>query len=118
MDEAQTKHSQDHDQYHGKGWQAKKAKGPSQSDTRLSADAAMDHNLSTENAGASIERQAIWNESVEADSVEQPTDSEQSSFTTYDQEAAVTSRSVCLTPCSPWHQMSADIQAAPHTLQP
>ena len=97
-----TKSSQDHDQYHGKGWRVKKAKGPSQTDTSVSTNAAMDHTPSTKDVGAGIEQQAIWNESVEAGSLEQPISSEQSSSTIYDQEASVTSRSACLKPCSPW----------------
>ena len=88
MVESREQSSQDHDQYHGKGWQARKARAPSQT-------ASM---LPTNNAThtADLHERAIWSVDAESQVAEQDNNSEQSSSTVYAEEAPVTSRSDCL----------------------
>lgn len=76
--------NQDSDQYHGKGWRAKKARVPSQTAVTLPAGEAHI---------ADQDEQAIWSAAAEPEVVEQDTTSEQSSSTVYADEAPVTSRS-------------------------
>lgn len=77
--------SHDSDQYHGKGWQPKKAKGSSQSVSMLRTNDATH--------AAALEQQAIWRTTADPEVAEQETNSEQSSNTVYAEEAPVTSRS-------------------------
>ena len=88
--------SQDNDQYHGKGWRGKKARGPSQTASMLPTD--------DETHTADLDEQAIRSANAEPNVTEQDANSEQSSSTVYAEEAPVTSRSDCLQyHCGYWH---------------
>lgn len=76
--------SQDSDQYHGKGWRAKKARVPSQTALTLPTDEAHI---------AGHDEQVIWSAAAEPEVAEQDATSEQSSSTVYANEAPGTSRS-------------------------
>ena len=77
--------SQDCDQYHGRGWRAKKAKGCSQTASTISTD-------DTETHTADPDHTAIWNATRETGVELQQSTSEHSSSTAYAEEASVTSR--------------------------
>lgn len=76
--------SQDNDRYHGKGWQTKKARAPSQAVSMLPTNDEM-HTVY-------LEEQAIWRANAEPHVTKQDANSQQSSSTVYAEEAPVTSR--------------------------
>lgn len=85
--------TQDSDQYHGRGWRAKKAKGCSQTASMLSSDGAEAHT-------AGPDQQAIWNATREIRVEQQKSTSEHSSSTAYVEEASLISRYTIVT----WHR--------------
>ena len=94
--------SQDNDQYHGRGWRAKKARGCSSNASTLPTDDAEAH-------AAAVAQQAIWGGTAEPGVKEQATTSEQSASTAY-AEDTVTSRSTT-SKVMIWHE-HVDFQKA------
>lgn len=87
MGESPEQSSQDHNQYHGKGWRAKKQKAPSQTASMPPTDDVRGTHTADQN------EQAIWSTDAEPQVAEQDANSEQSSSTVYAEDAPVTSRS-------------------------
>lgn len=86
--------SQDSDQYHGKGWRAKKARVPSQTIMMLHTNEAH---------AADHDEQAIWSATAKPEVAEQDTTSEQSSSTVCAEEFQVASRSDHAASSGIWH---------------
>ena len=93
MDKALATSTQDLEQYHGRGWRAKKAKGFKQSNAKQPA-GDVSNRVQSGQAQTQTDKpdqQAIWTDNAEAEPAES-VESGQSSGTAYDLETSATSR--------------------------